>query len=216
MGSNKPHQRGKTQRRDKIKPVIQHNTQPRPTTVGTPHAAPAEPVTAPPPLAAPAPPAVSEPAQQDVTGAIVPVVISPTPEPIDVEPVPAAEPEYMPPATVPVLEPELSTESLPEPASVPLATVPHTSSEPAPVRHGGQKTPTPPSELTPMFTELRELFMRDRAFASRQDTARCGICYLTFARDQLVLRETDGFYACPTCEASLGHQQLPMLRRQRK
>lgn len=214
MGTNKPHARGKPQRRDKIKPVIQHNTQPRPTTVEAPHAAPVAPML--PPLAPIAAPQLSPPesAQQDVTAVVMPISPPSVPLPQAEDPAPPSERAAPPPAHG--ASSEGVTSHLIDPPSPPVVPASHGAGESVTVRHGGQRTPTPLGELTPMFTELRDLFARDRAFASRQDTARCGICYLTFTRDQLIFRETDGFYACPVCDASLGQRHLPMLRRQRK
>lgn len=82
-------------------------------------------------------------------------------------------------------------------------------------KHVTQRTPTPPSELSEMFATLRDLFVQDRANAARPDAARCGICYLTFPREQLVYREAEGYYACPECLAGMNGTHLPMLRRQR-
>lgn len=83
-------------------------------------------------------------------------------------------------------------------------------------RHITQRTPTPSSELTPLLEALRALFNQDRTLSAHGDAVRCGICYLTFPRDQVHYHETEGFYACPTCEAALGKHQLPMIHRQRK
>ncbi len=83
-------------------------------------------------------------------------------------------------------------------------------------KHVNQHTPTPPSELSEMFATLRALFVQDRSNAARPDAARCGVCYLTFSRDQLVYREAEGYYACPACLDGLNGTHLPMLRRQRK
>lgn len=83
-------------------------------------------------------------------------------------------------------------------------------------KHISQRTPTPPGELSEMFATMRALFAHDRTLGARGDAARCGICYLTFPREQLVYREADGFYACPDCDTALSHTSLPMLRRQRK
>ncbi len=83
-------------------------------------------------------------------------------------------------------------------------------------KHVTQRAPTPPGELSEMFATLRDLFVQDRANASRPDAARCGICYLTFPRDHLVYREAEGYYACPECARALNGARLPMLRRQRK
>jgi hypothetical protein len=83
-------------------------------------------------------------------------------------------------------------------------------------KHVTQRTPTPPSELSDMFATLRDLFVHDRANAARADAARCGICYLTFPREQLVYREAEGYYACQECVAGMNGTHLPMLRRQRK
>lgn len=85
-----------------------------------------------------------------------------------------------------------------------------------PMRHGGQRTPTPPSELTAMLDSLREMFVRDRANGSRGDAARCGVCYLTYSQAELTFREDDGLYLCRDCSNALGNQHLPMLRRQRR
>jgi hypothetical protein len=63
---------------------------------------------------------------------------------------------------------------------------------------------------------LRELFIEDRAYSARPDAVRCGICYLVLPRDQMIYREDDGFYLCPTCAEALGGQHIPMVRRQRR
>ncbi len=67
-----------------------------------------------------------------------------------------------------------------------------------------------------MIASLHELFERDRQIASQPDAARCGICYLYYALDELRYREEEGFYICASCERQLGKQQMPMLRRQQK
>lgn len=88
--------------------------------------------------------------------------------------------------------------------------------EPLPGRHTTQRTPTPQGELSDLFESLRELFVRDRANGARGDAQRCGICYLTFPREQLRYREEEGFYACLDCETVITTQRIVMLRRQRK
>jgi hypothetical protein len=92
----------------------------------------------------------------------------------------------------------------------------HNSDNHTPGRHITQQTPTPPGELSEMFATMRALFVQDRANGSRTDAARCGVCYLTFPRDELVYREAEGFYACPACEQALRNGTLPMIRRQRR
>ena len=67
-----------------------------------------------------------------------------------------------------------------------------------------------------MFETLRALFVRDRANGARPDAARCGICYLTYTRDELIYHEEAGFYACTDCQHALETGAITMLRRQRR
>jgi hypothetical protein len=67
-----------------------------------------------------------------------------------------------------------------------------------------------------MLIALRELFVHDRQVASQAESRRCGICYLYFTVDELTYYEEEGFYACSSCERSLGKHRLPMIRQQQK
>jgi hypothetical protein len=71
-------------------------------------------------------------------------------------------------------------------------------------------------EVGTLIEALHEIFERDRATASQGNAARCGICYLHHPRADLVYREAEGFYVCPTCAALLGAAELNMVRRQQK
>lgn len=71
------------------------------------------------------------------------------------------------------------------------------------------------SELDALLQSLHDLFEHDRQVASQQDATRCGICYLYFPVVELLYRE-EGFYLCSRCNQALGHQHLPMLRKQQK
>jgi hypothetical protein len=66
-----------------------------------------------------------------------------------------------------------------------------------------------------MVHSLHDLFEQDRQIASQSDATRCGICYLHFSVGELRYRD-EGFYVCPNCTQHLGHQPLPMLRKQQK
>lgn len=85
-----------------------------------------------------------------------------------------------------------------------------------------ERTDRPPlrpgvrGDVGPLIEALHDIFERDRATASQGNAARCGICYLHFARSELVYREAEGFYACPTCAELLGATELNMVRRQQK
>ena len=153
--------------------------------------------------------------------------------PVVVAVVPTAEPRHVPPRAT-VSSPAVA----PLPAATPMADASEAENEPPapspvvapapvpksatstgemhPTKHISQRTPTPPSELSEMFATMRALFVQDRTNGSRTDAARCGVCYLTFARDQLVYREEEGFYACPDCQTALNNGTLPMLRKQRR
>lgn len=69
-------------------------------------------------------------------------------------------------------------------------------------------------EVGSLIDALHELFAQDRSVASRGDSTRCGVCYLHFPLTALEYRESEGFYVCAGCKRSLGHYQLPMVRRQ--
>lgn len=71
-------------------------------------------------------------------------------------------------------------------------------------------------EVGPLIEALHDLFERDRATASQGNTTRCGICYLHFSRSDLVYREAEGFYVCPSCAESLGATEINMVRRQQE
>jgi hypothetical protein len=71
-------------------------------------------------------------------------------------------------------------------------------------------------EVGPLIEGLHDLFERDRGVASQGSSARCGICYLHFPHADLIYREEEGFYVCPSCMKALGHAQLFMIRRQQK
>ena len=157
------------------------------------------------------------------------VAVAPTPPPEDVRraspapisPVPVT-PEVVPaPDPPPVSQPSEPENELPPP--VPPAPIPSntpklaaTNGDIHTTKHISQRTPTPPGELTEMFATMRALFVHDRTNGSRADAARCGVCYLTFPRDQLIYREVEGFYACPECQTALSNGSLPMLRKQRR
>jgi hypothetical protein len=133
----------------------------------------------------------------------------------DIPPAEASAPEF-------IDEEIIITESITiESVDISVATEPHpasgveSSSQQSPNRYTAQRTPTPPNELTGLLDSLRELFVRDRNFASRPDAGRCGICYLAFPVSELEYREEDGFYICSSCGAALGMQHIPMLHRQR-
>lgn len=82
-----------------------------------------------------------------------------------------------------------------------------------------ERTPLRPGvrgDVGPLIESLHEIFERDRATASQGNAARCGICYLHFARAELVYREAEGFYVCPACAELLGATELNMVRRQQK
>lgn len=122
---------------------------------------------------------------------------------------PAPEPAASwPPASVAARAAQRA-ESPPPAAVAPPPASPHP-------RHTGQHVPTPPSELTPLLESLRDLFVQDRANGARADATRCGICYLTFPRDELTYFEQAGYYACRACAAATAAHQLTMVRRQRK
>nr|MBF6592552.1 hypothetical protein [Ktedonobacterales bacterium] len=204
MGSSKPHPRGKPQRRDKVKPAVQHGFPARSLAVSAQPATPDQP-------APHAQPRNETPIAQKPEAAR-----SALPKPGGIPATHAAPPAKAPPEDAVALPTPLPATPAPAPAMpIPAAAPPatahgaHGASEPIPGRHITQRTPTPASELTPMFEELRQLFAQDRAYGARADAARCGICYLTYPRDELIYREQDGFYACPACARGLGPQRLP-------
>lgn len=83
----------------------------------------------------------------------------------------------------------------------------------------GEHAPLRPGvrgEVGPLIEALHAIFERDRATASQGTAARCGICYLHHPRAELVYREAEGFYVCPTCAAQLGATEINMVRRQQK
>jgi len=132
-------------------------------------------------------------------------------------------PSHIPdaPSTPEPVPAEMNRAAEPAPSvAVPVSPAPHrgahTNGDGHHTKHITQRTPTPPGELSEMFSTLRELFVQDRSNASRPDATRCGVCYLTFPRDQLIYREVEGYYACADCAAALNGTHLPMLRRQRK
>ena len=86
----------------------------------------------------------------------------------------------------------------------------HAEREHEPLRPGVR------GEVGPLIEALHALFERDRAIASLGTSTRCGICYLHYARTDLVYREAEGFYACASCAQSLGSALLNMVRRQQK
>ena len=190
MSSHKAQQRSKQQpriERDKSKPMVQQNARTPQVVVAV----------------VPTPPLVE-------VRRTLPVAPVPTaPEAAHVQAVPpvakVTEPEKEPP-------PAPSRVVAPPPAPKMAAT----NGDIHTTKHISQRTPTPPSELSEMFDTMRALFVQDRTNGSRADAARCGICYLTFSRDQLVYRETEGFYACPECQTALNNGSLPMLRKQRR
>ncbi len=195
MGAAGNQPRGKRHRHghdQKVKPLSQAGPMPAQAAYAAPPAGDPPPTRAAPPRAmnkAEPPPARAN--------------IQPAPEPR-----PAPQAQSSPPTSQPAPPSAAATPPQErEPAPVPVATAP---------RHISQHTPTPPSELTEFLQSLRELFVADRANGSRSDATRCGICYLTFARDELTYREEDGCYLCARCAAALGHQHIPMLRRQRR
>lgn len=223
MGTQSANRRGKPARRDidHLRPVILQQVTPR---VSKP--------------AREAPPNVSEavsPTPQrdrdDPSPAPSERVVAPS------LPSPAVSAEAIRvPAPAPADRPPLTTTPPPAPAERPVSVAPPATSAPPPApvaprfargpeppsaptphpRHMGQKTPTPPSELTGLLDALRELFAQDRATGSRADAARCGLCYLTFPRDELVYVEDAGYYACRACAEATSNQRIMMLHRQRK
>ena len=66
-----------------------------------------------------------------------------------------------------------------------------------------------------MIESLHELFEHDRQVASQPDATRCGVCYLHFPIVELQYRD-EGFYICPACAHVIGHQRVPMLRKQQR
>jgi hypothetical protein len=66
-----------------------------------------------------------------------------------------------------------------------------------------------------MLQSLHDLFEQDRQIASQPDSTRCGICYLYYPVSQLHYRE-EGLYMCPRCEQAMGHQSMPVVRKQQK
>lgn len=66
-----------------------------------------------------------------------------------------------------------------------------------------------------MLQSLHDLFEKDRQIASQQDSTRCGICYLYYPLSELHYRE-EGLYMCQHCEQALGHQSMPVIRKQQK
>jgi hypothetical protein len=198
--SHKGNQRGKG-RPEKARPAVQHTTAPRAVKAVAP------PTDAVPPLAvAPASPP--------------PAAVPPKPEGAFPVAPPASQASTPVPTTNGVKAPPPNGATLshaPAPASTVVpSTNGHGNGEGKSGKHITQHTPTPPSELSDMFETLRALFVRDRANGARPDAARCGICYLTFARDELTYHEEAGFYACPDCQAALHARNIPMLRRQRR
>jgi hypothetical protein len=71
-------------------------------------------------------------------------------------------------------------------------------------------------DVGPLIDDLHDVFERDRAVASQGSIARCGICYLHFAHPDLIYREAEGFYVCPSCSRALGASQIFMVRRQQR
>lgn len=69
-------------------------------------------------------------------------------------------------------------------------------------------------DVGPLIDSLRDLFERDREVASRGNAARCGICYLHFTLSELLYRDEEGFYVCPSCAKVLLHTRVMMVRRQ--
>jgi hypothetical protein len=198
MSSHKPHQRGKQRgEHDKARPAVQQSAPARPAGANG-RIAPAPP---PHPSTLPnADNAVAKPANGERppdASAMVNRLPDPSARP-SVPPVPETESGAA--ASAPVPAPKAS----------------QSNGDTHSAKHTNQRTPTPPGELSEMFATLRALFVQDRANAARPDATRCGICYLTFPRDQLVYREAEGYYACPECLSGLNGTHLPMLRRQRK
>lgn len=72
------------------------------------------------------------------------------------------------------------------------------------------------ADVENLIASLKELFAQDRQLASRQDSTRCGICYLHFTVSELYYREDEGYYVCKECERALSKHTVPMLRRQQK
>lgn len=71
-------------------------------------------------------------------------------------------------------------------------------------------------EVGGLIDALHSVFERDRATASQSNCTRCGICYLHFRHDELLYRESEGFYVCASCSQALGIQQIMMVRRQQR
>ncbi|MBA3825320.1 MAG: hypothetical protein H0X24_15655 [Ktedonobacterales bacterium] len=217
--SHKGNQRGKG-RPDKPRPIVQHATAPRAVKAVAP------------PISVS--PAVPEPSVAEGLPPAQPPVIQSAelPPPVPVAPPVAAI--IRPPVPAPVAVPQSGTP--PHPPNGPRAMNGRAPSPPGsslasplsghpnghlPVegkstKHITQRTATPPGELSEMFETLRALFVRDRTNGSRPDAARCGICYLTFAREELTYHEEAGFYACPDCQQALQARGIAMLRRQRR
>jgi protein-arginine kinase activator protein McsA len=80
---------------------------------------------------------------------------------------------------------------------------------------GTERSHTGPFDFEQMLQSLHDLFEQDRQIASQQDSTRCGICYLYYPLNQLHYRE-EGLYMCEQCEQALGHQSMPVVRKQQK
>ncbi len=80
---------------------------------------------------------------------------------------------------------------------------------------GIERLQTSGFDFNHMIESLHELFEHDRLVASQPDSTRCGVCYLHFPIVELHYRD-EGFYICPTCSHVLGHQHVPMLRKQQR
>ncbi len=242
--SHKSNQRGKG-RPDKARPTVQHTAAPRavravappsgdppPVSVVAPvapAAAVVPPSVAAPPVA-PVPPVTVAPASAAVPPQPVPSPSAPTPASAPVAPAKPTPPSAPPAAPAPVGDVPPHPPNGPRqlnghapfgPAGHAATTAPpaphgHLPAEGKPTKHITQRTATPPSELSEMFETLRARFVRDRSNGARPDAARCGICYLTFAREELTYHEDAGFYACPDCDAALHARGIAMLRRQRR
>ncbi len=74
---------------------------------------------------------------------------------------------------------------------------------------------TSTQDFEQMLQSLHDLFEHDRQVASQPETTRCGICYLHYHVSELNYQD-EGFYTCPNCAQNIGHQRLPMIRRQQK
>jgi hypothetical protein len=71
-------------------------------------------------------------------------------------------------------------------------------------------------DLSQLIEALHKQFEQDRAVASQPGAVRCGICYLYYLPGEVLFREEEGFYACKSCQRTLGQTRIKMVRRQQR